>query len=326
MAFRHQINLLKYLTQSQAYLKEGIFRVCGRAQVIQKAEIELQKDKMGTKDITKMFDEIGTYACADLFKSILRKRVKPLINEVCLAGINTAKNLQCENSSKMPHTPGEQVALFLNSTIVSSLSRNDDQLARSLFDFLRLVILHEEDSKMGIHNVSRIFSMLLFDAPITNDPLVFVKETEKSTELLEFMLASYVENRDMFGNQSGVIEPFEALCTIDQSPVCILRGETVHYFYSTKEYAYLQTSIHVVRVDLNTLHLSFKSEKGFSLMPRSRRFKKKNNSDPIHMGEGRRRLSSVSVPQGMSAPFARRKSTIHDLFAFVRNGSVDYSA
>ena len=108
-----------------------------------------------------MFEEIGTYACADLFKSILRKRIKPLINGACLAGINTAKNLQCEDSSKMAHTPGEQVALFLNSTIVSSLSRNDDQLARSLFDFLRLVILHEEDSKMGIHNVSRIFSMLL---------------------------------------------------------------------------------------------------------------------------------------------------------------------
>merc|ERR1712130_504796 len=198
---------------------------------------------------------------------------------------------------------------------------NDDRLVRSICAFLRLVISYEEDSKMGLHNVARIFSILFFGAPITNDPLMFVKETERRTDLLEFLLGSYTENQDMFENQSATIEYLVAKSTLKQRPVCILRGETVTYFYSTEEYAYLQTSVHVIQVNLDTLQSSFKSEKA-SFLKRSRgRAKRKINSEPIPMGEGRRRLSSISMLKDATTPLTRRKSTVHDLLAFIRKGS-----
>merc|ERR1719282_1474026 len=115
----------------------------------------------------------------------------------------------------------------------------------------------------------------------------------------------------MFESQSATIEHLIAKCTVQQPPVCILRGETVQYFYSTEEDAYLQTSVHVIQVDLDTLQSSFKAEKGSSIK-RSRRTKRKVNSEPIHMGEGRRRLSSLALLKGAATPLARRKSTVHD--------------
>jgi len=310
------------------YLKEGIFRVCGRAEAIKNAEMKLIQDKMTAKEIIQMFDEIGTYACADLLKTILRKRAEPLITPACLQGFNTARELQVSESWDLPHTPDEQVSLFLNSTF-SLLPRQDSRLVRGVCEFLRLVVLYEEDSKMGLGNVSRIFSMLFFGTPTTTDPLMFVKESEQRTELLEFLLRLYSEQEDMFENSTPTIERLVAKSTIKQKPVCILRGETVNYFFSTDEYAYVQTSVHIFQVNLDTLHTSFKPESGSSIKNRRGRTKRKIQSDPISIAQSsRKRLSSINfnLPKPAASQFARRKSTVQDLIAFIRKGSVDCSA
>jgi len=256
VSHRHQMLLLEHLTSSKAFYQEGIFRVCGRSDVIDQAESRLRKSLLFPKQMIKMLDDMSIYDSADLLKMILRKRKTPLVSEACLNLLRLAKSLQCVDSTVTLHSVDERVALFINSSL-SVLPKNDQELCRALCDFLRLVILSKESSMMDVRNVAAIFALLFFGAPEVSDPYTFARECEQRTKMLEWMMTLYTEHHDMFRPSHALLEPLVAKVSIRRKMASVLRGEQVTLFFCSDQRAYILTSVHVIHLDISQLHSLF---------------------------------------------------------------------
>ena len=201
-------------------------------------------------------DEMSPYECADLLKAILRKRSKPLISDSLLRAMILAKDLRSTESWATRHSASEHVALFINSHL-SEIPEKDQQLVRGVLNVLREVIVHVEKSKMGAANVASIFALIFFGTPLTQDPLEFVQESKKRTNMLEFLLLLYTEHHDMFDPQHAQLTRLAAKRTIQRKSLSVLRGESVTVFYKSEKLSYMQVSDRVICVDDKLLRSSF---------------------------------------------------------------------
>ena len=196
--------------------------------------------------LTRDIKGLSAFECADLLKSILRKRACALIPDELQQAIGVAQGLQ--------DTTRVLVSRFINSHL-SVVAGKDQLLIRGVLNMLREVIVHVEESKMGAANVASIFALIFFGTPLTQDPLEFVQESKKRTNMLEFLLSLYTEHHDMFDPQHAQLTRLVAKRSIHNKSV--LRGEHVTLFFTSETESYVQVSDRVICVDDKELHCSF---------------------------------------------------------------------
>mgnify|MGYP005994638033 CR=1 FL=1 len=93
------------------------------------------------------------------------------------------------------------------ASVFASLPHSDYRLLIKTIEFLHLVIKHEQESRMGLRNISSVFCGILFAHPTTTDPLEYAKQTKSQGQLLELIFTCMLRFPDML---SQVYENEEA--------------------------------------------------------------------------------------------------------------------
>merc|ERR1712130_827701 len=108
----------------------------------------------------------------------------------------------------------------------------------------------------GVQNIASIFSGLLFAPPMATEQQELLKEFEKQTELLNFVLHMYQCHHDLFTSATASMQSMVAVESIKQKPLAILRGEEVACFYRSEDYVYVQASVNVFQLEWSIVQTS----------------------------------------------------------------------
>jgi len=225
---------IDYLIACKGYRQEGIFRQCGDYEKIKKAQAAIESNSAGPD----LYEELGVFGVADLIKTLLDKGKNSLIDGIRFMQLSMLSEVIQSPINHEDRTAAEFAPLFINS-VLSSLPKSNYRLLIKLLNFLTLVITHEEESLMGLQNVSTLFGSILFEAPTTIDYVEYVAQTSKQAKILENIFTCLLREPKMFQEEDSV--PLSHLYASESTKLqnqYILKGEEYLKFYETKSAVY----------------------------------------------------------------------------------------
>lgn len=180
---------------------------------------------------------MGIYGVADLIKSLLRTSAEFLVTADQYEQLQQITEL-FNSSPPDSNFSAEQLTTFFVNSIFSTQRTAKRKLLLSIFEFLRLVILNEEESKMGSNNLAIIFGGILFESSSTLDYKVFMTQNKQQGKVLRIILDLFTRNHEYFAEKAAVPTDYFALNSSKIQNQYILKGEPFTQFYQQEEIIY----------------------------------------------------------------------------------------
>jgi len=242
---KHIYCCLAYLDENQAYTHEGIFRKCGDFTTIQNVKSKLSGGRLSEK----MLDSLGVFGCADLLKNLLSGLEYPLVDGYSVENIQSIMKAVCSKAAEAKYCRDQLLSFYLHA-VLRRLPKRSYKVLTEILQFLCKIIEHEEQSKMGKHNIATVFVPLLFPnlAKMTKDVQFIIQETELQIIALEFLLDLLVKHPDIFHEPQPAISLLRSCRNFRFNEVIIFIGDVAKVFHRTENYSFFVLSgrVHVL--------------------------------------------------------------------------------
>ena len=103
----------------------------------------------------RMLDSLGVFGCADLLKNLLSGLEYPLVDGYSVENIQSIMKAVCSKAAEAKYCRDQLLSFYLHA-VLRRLPKRSYKVLTEILQFLCKIIEHEEQSKMGKHNIKVI--------------------------------------------------------------------------------------------------------------------------------------------------------------------------